>query len=1062
MKKGIFAFPLIGVVFFVVRISESPQEDPQAVPEEPTHDPSLWLRKVQHHLAREQADARRDGDAIALEHAATGLRVELDGAGVASLRRDDEDAGVVLRTARVAQGGLVAELPDAEPVIGDCQRGALAHCAHRVEVHQGDVTSWWQSGRDGLEQGWEVAAPLGRGELVVSVVTDPATVAGDALRVGQEGTGFEATQFVAWDAAGRLLRAEPRPTDDGFAVVVDADDAIWPVSIDPVWVPWGWTKLGPQDGAGFGAAVALGGDVNGDGYEDALVGAPGYDIAGAQNVGRVYLYLGGANGLATVAAQTWTGAERGEGLGGAVAFLPDTDGDGFTDAVFGADGYDGGIRDQGAAYVVRGTGAGLANGLTLRLTGGTARRHFGGAVASAGDVNNDGFGDLVVGVNRLNEATTGIVRLFVGGPAGIAAPAFRTWGLNAALPQYGVSLAADDLNGDGYDDVVVGAPWQARASIDGSVMVFHGGAGGPAANPNWTWREDDVGAVVATGDVDGDGAADLIATNSNARVSVFFGGGHLPATPDQTVSTPDEGNIRSLASGGDMDGDGFDDLLIGMAEWKTVIGGDQDGSVALLRGSAAGLRAAPSAVWRGEGFRFTFGDAAAMGDANADDLEDALIGAPGEMYVGDTYSTRFTRTFLRGNAFMISGAPGGPAALQPVDVVHWPENLDVPVGDANGDGRMDFAVLNDSFYAVSATGASGPLSGFAGWESDKSAVCDLNGDGYGDLIFGGWIPAGWAGSDGFQWFPGGPGGFVGPGTALVTVRAGFGDIREANCVGDVNADGFDDLLLKNGESMVQLFTGSAAGPVTQGLLLATGAAGWGGGGTTSIASQWVGQLDVNGDGYGDVVGVDFLVVRTGMMGVWFGGPAGLTATASATWTNTAAVEWRLGVALAAAGDVDGDGFDDVLVSGNDSNGVARVHLVRGSAAGLVPALAASWSAREASGTLTDAPFAGVGDVDGDGYDDIAIGEHLTRRIDRPYGSLLRVFRGGPAGPGANPWWRAPFGLHPYAIAPLGDVNGDGLDDLMMTDEAPPGGGLNELGLFVVRGGAAEMVAPLVP
>lgn len=45
---------------------------------------------------------------------------------------------------------------------------------------------------------------------------------------------------------------------------------------------------------------------------------------------------------------------------------------------------------------------------------------------------------------------------------------------------------------------------------------------------------------------------------------------------------------------------------------------------------------------------------------------------------------------------------------------------------------------------------------------------------------------------------------------------------------------------------------------------------------------------------------------------------------------------------------------------------------------------------------------------------------------------------------------------------MGDVNGDGLDDLMMTDEAPPGGGLNELGLFVVHGGAAEMVAPLVP
>jgi hypothetical protein len=58
---------------------------------------------------------------------------------------------------------------------------------------------------------------------------------------------------------------------------------------------------------------------------------------------------------------------------------------------------------------------------------------------------------------------------------------------------------------------------------------------------------------------------------------------------------------------------------------------------------------------------------------------------------------------------------------------------------------------------------------------------------------------------------------------------------------------------------------------------------------------------------------------------------------------------------------------------------------------------------------------------------------------RPYGSLLDVFRGGPAGPGANPWWRAPYGLHPQAIAPMGDVNGDRLDDLLVTDDTPPGG-----------------------
>jgi hypothetical protein len=316
------------------------------------------------------------------------------------------------------------------------------------------------------------------------------------------------------------------------------------------------------DGAGIddwmGGAIAGAGDLNGDGLADLLIGRP------SDGAGKVHVLYGSATGFAPVVALsaldgiagfTLTGAAAGEEAGFSVAFAGDLNGDGIADLILGAREAGGGT---GAAHVVYGSGQGFAATVALgslpeaagfHILGAAAGDHAGHSVAAAGDVNGDGIADFLVGAVGADPGGSGSGAAWVvfgqaGGPAGDidlaaldASDGFRIAGA-ATGDQAGCSVAAaGDVNGDGFDDVVVGG-WFADANgvNSGAAWVVFGGASGsdvdlaslsasegfrlsgPAGNSY-------AGVSVSSaGDINGDGISDLIVGANAANAGAPWSG----------------------------------------------------------------------------------------------------------------------------------------------------------------------------------------------------------------------------------------------------------------------------------------------------------------------------------------------------------------------------------------------------------------------------------------------------------------------------------------------------------------------------------------------------------
>lgn len=374
-------------------------------------------------------------------------------------------------------------------------------------------------------------------------------------------------------------------SDDGFGVADATGRKV--IDLTTLTAAQGFILQGASAFDFAGISVDSAGDINGDGFEDLIIGAV-YSDGNNSNPGRAYVVFGSAGGFGTPVAignvtrqvvnlgtltpaqgVTIVGSAVGDVMGYSVAAAGDVNGDGFDDVVIGAKLDDDGGTDAGVAYVLFGSrqGFGIVDGTGKRvidlaslteaqgflIQGDAARDQAGYAVTTAGDVNGDGFDDLLISAPFGDDGGDSAGETYVvfgaaGGFGTADASGRRVIDLTSLGAGQGFVIQGDaagdragrtvgpagDINGDGYDDVIVGASYADDGGLDaGSAYVVYGSAGN-----------------VGTADASGRRVIDL--TRMTAAQGFVIQG---DAAADYAGF--------SVSMAGDVDGDGFDDLIVG-------------------------------------------------------------------------------------------------------------------------------------------------------------------------------------------------------------------------------------------------------------------------------------------------------------------------------------------------------------------------------------------------------------------------------------------------------------------------------------------------------------------
>ena len=481
----------------------------------------------------------------------------------------------------------------------------------------------------------------------------------------------------------------------------------------------GFRILGAAAGDNSGISVASAGDVNGDGYDDIIIGASGADPSSRTDAGTSFVIYGGpttntAIDLSSIGTRGFAiiGAASGDNSGCSVASAGDVNNDGYSDVIIGARYADPSSRSNaGASYVIYGgpttnTAIDLSSIGTrgFAIIGAAAFDQSGISVSSAGDVNNDGYDDIIIGAwlsNQSSRSEAGTSYLIYGGSttntvldlANIGTRGFAIFGA-AAIDHSGWSVSsAGDVNNDGYDDIIIGA-YEANPSSRrdaGTSYVIYGGATtntavdlanigtrgfairGAAANDQSGY------SVSSAGDVNNDGYSDVIigaryadpSSRSEAGTSYVIYGGPTTNTAIDLSSIGTGGFAIIGAEAGDNSGfsvssvrdvnsDGYSDIIIGARYADPSARSDAGKSYVIYGGPTtysildlANIGTRGFAIWGAAAGDNSGISVSSAGDVNNDGYDDIIIGA--------LYADQSSRSNA-GTSYLIYSSPPSPTS----------------------------------------------------------------------------------------------------------------------------------------------------------------------------------------------------------------------------------------------------------------------------------------------------------------------------------------------------------------------------------------------------------------